>query len=197
MGLWSSSPVSYLFLWHNIAMDDEGNKRVEQISQSAISYDSRTLRLLELLSEKSEDLTHMLKGAWVALNSSDNPDMLPQVAHSMRELVEKAPYKIPEVPVDRDDTGTRKKQIIALIQAYNSSNGQQTPAQLLTTQLDILWTLREYFVIVAHHGRPEATVDEVRQAMVQFEECLLNLMSPEPIPDLAELDTLIAEGEAV
>jgi hypothetical protein len=178
-------------------MDDESDKRLEKISQNAISYDSRTLRLLELLSKKSEDLAQMLRGAWVTLNSSDNPDMLPQVSHSMRELVEKAPYKIPEVPVDRDDAGTRKKQIIALIQAYNGSNWQQTPAQLLTTQLEILWTLREYFVIVAHHGRPEATVEELRQAMVQFEECLLNLMSPEPIPDLAELDTLIAEGEAV
>lgn len=178
-------------------MNGEGNELDEQITQGAISYDSRTLRLLELLSEKSEDLAHMLRGAWVTLDSSDNPDMLPQVAHSMRELVEKAPYKIPEVPVDKDDTGTRKTQIIALIQAYNNSNGQQTPAQLLTTQLEILWTLREYFVIVAHHGRPEATVEELRQAIIQFEECLLNLMSPEPIPDLAELDMLITEGEAL
>jgi hypothetical protein len=178
-------------------MDDKATSINNQASQSVASYDSRTLALLELLSEKSQDLADMLRGAWVTLNSSDNPDVLPQVAHSMRELVEKAPYRIPEVPVQRDDPGTRKTQIIALIRAYNNSNGQQTPAQLLTAQLEILWTLREYFVSVAHHGKPEATVDEVRQAIVQFEECLLNLMSPEPIPDLDELDKLIAQGEAL
>lgn len=138
----------------------------------------------------------MLKGAWVALNSIDNPDMLPQVAHSMRELIEKAPLKIPEVPVEKDDPGTRKTQIIALINAYNGSDGQ-TPAQVLTAQLDVLWTLREFFVPVSHHNKPDVTIDEVRQAIIGIEECLLNLMSPEPIPDLAELDALIAQGEAI
>lgn len=178
-------------------MRDDSDSLDEQATQATISFDSRTLRLIELLTEKSEDLANMLKGAWITLNASDNPDMLPQVAHSMRELVEKAPYKIPEVPVEQDDPGSRKTQIIALIQAYNGSNGQQTPAQLLTTQLNILWTLRELFVSIAHHGKPDATIDEVKQAIVQFEECLLNLMSPEPIPDLDELDALIEEGEAV
>lgn len=169
----------------------------EQSTKNTISYDPRSLKLIALLSEKSQELADMLMGAWVTLESSDNPDRLPQVAHSMRELVEKAPFKIPEVPVETDDPGTRKVQIIALIQAYNGSNGQQTPAQVLTTQLDILWELREFFVAVAHHGKPDATEDDLRQAIIQIEECLLNLMRPEPIPDLAQLDMLIAEGEAI
>lgn len=164
---------------------------------TTFSYDMRTLRLLELLSDSSEELANILKGAWIVLNSTGNPDMLPQVAHSMRELVEKAPYKIPEVPVERDDPKSRKDQIIALIRTYTASYGQQTPSQLLTTQLDILWSLRDFFVAVAHHGKPDVTIEEMRRAIVQFEECQLNLMHPEPIPDLAELDTLIAEGEAL
>lgn len=174
----------------------DNSQEVDEVTAGAVGFDSRTLRLLELLSEKSQDLADMLKGAWVTLNASDNPDMLPQVAHSMRELVEKAPYKIPEVPVDKDDSSKRKVQLIAMIQTFSGTGGQ-TPAQVLTAQLDILWTVREFFVIVAHHGRPDVTIEEVKQAIVTFEECLLNLMSPEPIPDLAELDVLIAEGEAV
>lgn len=165
----------------------------EQVTKT-ISLDARTLRLLEILSEKSEDLAYMLKGAWVTLNSTDNPDMLPQVGHSMRELIEKAPHRIPEVPVEKDDPGTRKVQIIELIQTYNGSG--QAPAQLLTAQIDRLWPLRDYFMAVAHHNKPEETVESVRNAIINFEECMLNLISPEPIPDLDELDVLIAEGEA-
>lgn len=166
----------------------------EQLAQTG-GLDSRTLRLLELLAEKSEDLAHMLKGAWAALSSSDNPDMLPQVGHSMRELIEKAPHRIPEVPVEKDDPATRKVQIITLIQTFNGSG--QTPAQLLTTQINTLWPLRDFFMAVAHHNKPEVTIEEVRAAVVNFEECLLNLISPEPIADLDDLDLLIAEGEAI
>lgn len=176
-------------------MRDDSDSLDKQATQAIISFDSRTLRLTKLLTEKSEDLANMLKGAWITLNASENPDMLSQVSHSMRELIEKAPYEIPEVPVEQDDSGSRKAQIVALIQTYNGLNGQQTPAQILTTQLNILWTLRDLFMLISHHRKPDTTVDEVRQAIVQFEECLLNLMNPEPIPDLNELDVFIKEGE--
>ena len=175
---------------------DDGvlNAHIEK-EQAGIVYDSRTLRLIELLAVKSQVLADMLMGAWVTLYSTDNPDMLPQVAHSMRELIEKAPYKIPEVPVHKDDPNNRKPQIISLIRTYNGA--EQTPAQLLTAQLDIMWNARELFMTIAHHGKPDATIEEVRLAIVSFEECLLNMINPEPIPDLAELDELIAEGEAL
>ena len=176
-------------------MDIEGYRFYDE-DKNITQLDPRTLRLLELLEEKSKDLANMLKGAWVTLNSYNNPDMLPQVAHSMRELIEKMPYKIPEVPVERDDSGSRKMQIIAFIQAHSGSSWQRTPAQLLAAQLKILWDLRKSFVLIAHHHKPDTTIDEVRQAIVQFEECLLNLMSPEPIPDLDELDLLIERGES-
>jgi len=157
------------------------------------SLDSRTLQLLELLSSKSQELADMLKGAWFALNVSDNPDMLPQVCHSMRELVEKAPLKIPEVSIEKDVPTERKPQMIAMIKTFNGS--EQTPAQLVTAQIDALWPLRDFFMEVAHHNRPSVTVDEVRLAIINLEEALLNIISPQPIPDLDELDLLIAEGE--
>lgn len=244
----SSSPVLYLFLWHNIRMNGEGNELGEQITQSAISYDSRTLRLLELLSEKSESLANMLRGAWTTLNVLDNPDMLPQVAHSMRELMEKASIMLPNVPIEQgsnslkndvkvlgdkwqtiaqergnafewsnevDDRlrelltefGTffaefsnkyqpRNEQNTALIQALDSSGGQ-IPNHILSSRLKQWNDMRQFFLKVAHHGMPNVTAEEVTKAIVELEEFLLSLISPEPIPDLAELDVLIAEGEAI
>lgn len=129
------------------------------------------------------------------MSTADNPDMLPQVCHSMRELIEKAPLRMPEVPIEKDEPTQRKIQMIALIKTFNGSS--QTPAQLLTTQLETLWPLRDFFVSVSHHNKPEVTVSEVREAIISLEECLLNLVSPEPIPDLDDLDLLIAEGEAI
>lgn len=174
-------------------MDNSTDGTIGELTESVISFDPRTLRLHTLLSGKSQILADMLMGAWVTLGSSSNPDMLPQVAHSMRELIEKAPFKIPEVPIDKDDPNTRKIQVVALIRTLNGS--EQLPAHILTTHLDIIWTLRDYFVAISHHNRPEVTVDEVRKAIISFEECMLNLISPEPIPELDELDALMAEGE--
>lgn len=219
----------------------------EQVIQTPVGFDSRTLRLLELLSAKSKELASMLRGAWIVLSTTDNPDVLPQAAHSIRELMEKAPIKLPEVPVQQgsntlksdvmalgtkwavvaqarqsevtwsgeideplrnilNDFGVffsefsskyqpRNEQNSALIQALDGS-GVQIPAQLLRTKLKQWNGLRDYFLSVAHHGKPNATREEVTEAIASLEEFLLNLISPEPIPELDELDKLIAEGES-
>lgn len=229
-------------------MDGDATNIDEQVSQSAFSFDPRTLSLIELLSDKSEPLANMLKGAWIALNTPDNPDMLPQVAHSMREIMEKASIMLPNVPIEQgsnnlkndvkalddkwqatvqikgnvsewsnevDDSvrelltefGTffegfsikyqpRNEQNTALIQTLDSSGGQ-IPNHMLSARLKQWNDLRQFFLKVAHHGKLEVTIEEVTNAIVELEEFLLNLMSPEPIPDLAGLDSLIAEGEAV
>lgn len=221
---------------------------LENVYVTTVSYDTRTLLLLELLSEKSEELANMLKGAWVVLSTKDNPDMLPQVAHSMRELMEKAPIKLPSVPIVqgtknlkndvkelgdkwaimvkcRDETSLwngeidaslcsmlnefseffdnfstkyqpRNEQNSALIQALDGSGGHM-PAQLLKAKLNQWNELREFFLSVAHHGKPNVTIEEVTEAVVILEAFLLDLMMPEPIPDLNELDSLIAEGEDI
>lgn len=229
-------------------MSEDSSIIDEQTTQIAVSLDSRTLRLLELLSEKSEDLANMLKGAWVALNTTDNPDVLPQVAHSVRELMEKASIKLPDVPIEqgsnnlkndvsvlndkwsamaqgRQEISTwrgeidetlreilrdfdtffadfstkyqpRNEQNATLIQALDESEGQM-PAHILSARLKQWNDIREFFLSAAHHGKPAVTADEVAQAVANLEEFLLDLISPEPIPDINALDILIAEGEAV
>jgi hypothetical protein len=103
-----------------MGMDAEGNETDERSTQSAVSYDSRTLRLLELLSENSEDLANMLRGAWITLESSGNPDVLAQVAHSMRELMEKAHDYMVEVPVKIEGNGL-KSAVISLTEKWTTA----------------------------------------------------------------------------
>ena len=221
---------------------------IDEVQTPGISLDSRTLGLLELLTEKDQGLADMLKGAWVTLNTTDNPDMLPQVAHSMRELMEKAAIRLPNVPIEqgsnnlkndvkalhekwsvvmqgREDilswsgeidqpllntlndidtffTGfltkyqPRNEQSSALIQALDGS-GSQMPTQILNARLKQWNGLRELFLSVAHHGKPYIAVEGLTDAIVELEDFLLNLITPEPIPDLDDLDILMAEGEAV
>jgi hypothetical protein len=52
------------------------------------------LALYEALGERAEELARMYIGALIVLANPDNPDRLPQAAHSLRELMEKIPkYK--------------------------------------------------------------------------------------------------------
>src|SRR5438445_9399810 len=101
-------------------MRDDSSIIDEQVTQNAVSLDSRTLRLLELLSEKSGDLADMLKGAWITLDSSGNPDMLAQVAHSMRELMEKAHDYMVEIPVKTEGNGL-KSAVISLTEKWSAA----------------------------------------------------------------------------
>lgn len=101
-------------------MDAEGDETSELVSQSTISYDPRTRTLLDVFAEKSEDLANMLRGAWTALDSSGNPDMLAQVAHSMRELMEKAHDHMVEVPVKIEGNGL-KAAVITLAEKWTKA----------------------------------------------------------------------------
>ena len=168
-------------------------------SAVAVSFSSSTLELISALSGESQHLAYMLQGAWVALDSSDNPDMLAQAAHSIRELIEKAPYYIERVPIQSQDPKVtngeyRRNQIRSLVTTYVGNNGQ-TSEQILEAQTDIILSLRDYFVAAAHHGG--ASLEEMKQKITELESILFNFISPQPIEDLDELDALIAQGEPV
>lgn len=168
-------------------------------SVAVVSFSSRTLELIGRLGSESQHLADMLKGTWATLESSDNPDMLAQAAHSMRELIEKAPYLIARVPLQSQDPRTlvdgetRRDQIRSLVATYVGNDGQ-TSEQILEAQTDDIWTLRGYFVDVAHH-RQQTTIDEIKQKITELENILFNFISPQPIEDLDELDALMAQGE--
>lgn len=171
-------------------------------SRSGVSFSQQTLRLIALLEGSSQDLADMLKGAWAVLESADNPDMLSQAGHSMRELIEKAPFSIPGVPVlaaspssrDRVPGETRRSQIQATIRTLAGNDGRISE-QIVEAQSQVIMALRSYFMDdAAHHGRT-TTIDEMRRSILELEDILLNLLSPESINDLDEIDDLIAQGE--
>lgn len=185
---------------------------------SPVSLSPRTSELIEILTQldikwqaigitqvtfKWQDLAYMLKGAWGALESKYNPDMLPQAAHSMRELIEKAYYVIGEVsdkPQDPSilEEGDGRRIQISLLVEYFIGNDGQTSQQIIDAQTDAIFELRQYFLDIAHHSskRKSTTVEEMIEKITDMEEVILNLLSPQPIEDLDKLDALMAQGES-
>ena len=185
---------------------------------SPVTLSPRTLELIEILMQldikwqalgitqvtfKWQDLARMLKGAWGALESKYNPDMLPQAAHSMRELIEKAYYVIGEVSDKTQDPsaleeGDGRRIQLSLLVEYFVGNDGQTSRQIIDAQTDAIFELRQYFVEIAHHSskRNTSTVEEMKQKISDMEEIIFNLLSPQPIEDLDKLDALMAQGES-
>ncbi len=182
---------SSLLLYNYIIMEDTELAPAEfadsgDDSVSAVSFNSRTLELMEIITQESKD----------------NPDMLAHAGQSMRELIEKAYYVIGEVSDKSQDPSTlaegdkRRIQISILI-VFFIGNGGQTSEQIIDAQTDAILELRQYFVEIAHHSstRNTTTIEEMKQKITEMEKILFNLVSPQPIEDLEELDALIAQGE--
>lgn len=215
-------------------------------SDSGLSFDPRTQKLLDYLDKKSERLSTMLKGAWIGLAQDEaNPDKHAQVAHSVRELMEKAQkdlttlpmqlnsgeligqirglsasWKVAAIPVtDIAWSGTittkQKKMLVsintllidfdakyppnserrsALIQALDGSTAQ-IPQQIMTERDNAWKELSEYFVAVAHHNTTTST-DALQDNLIKVEQLLLDILTPEVIPVLDDIDALIESVEA-
>jgi hypothetical protein len=59
--------------------------------QDQIALSPFQQQVFDALSERSDQLARMYLGAIAVLQQSSNPDRFPQSAHSLRELMEKAP----------------------------------------------------------------------------------------------------------
>jgi hypothetical protein len=66
-------------------MQDDGAR------PQSTSLDVRRRALHDALSKKNTKLATIFEGAIIALEKSENPERLPQCAHSLRELIEKLP----------------------------------------------------------------------------------------------------------
>lgn len=192
---------------------DSGNS-----SAPVVGLSPQTLELIETLTQldikwqdlgitqvtfKWQDLAQMLIGAWGVLESKYNPDMLPQAAHSMRELIEKAYYVIGEVSNKSQDPSTleegdgRRIQISLFVEYFIGNDGQ-TSQQIIDAQTDTIFELRKYFLDISHHSskRESTSVEEMKAKIADMEEVIFNLLSPQPIEDLDRLDALMAQGES-
>lgn len=216
------------------------------LSSPAFSFDPRTQKLLDYLDDKSERLSGMLKGAWIGLTQDEeNPDKHAQIAHSVRELMEKAQkdlttlpmqlnsgelvgqirglsasWKTAAIPVtdtswDGSLTARQKKTLVsidtllvdfdtkyppnserrsALIQALDGS-AAQIPQQIMTERDNAWKELSEYFIAVAHHNTTTET-DILQDNLIKVEQLLLDILTPEVIPVLDDIDVLIESVEA-
>lgn len=216
------------------------------LSSFAFSFDPRTQKLLDYLDKKSERLSTMLKGAWIGLaQDEENPDKHAQVAHSVRELMEKAQkdlttlpmqlnsgeligqirglsarWKVAAIPLtdtawDGTVTTKQKKMLVsidtllvdfdakyppnserrsALIQALDGS-AAQIPQQIMTERDNAWKELSEYFIAVAHHNTTTET-DILRDNLIKVEQLLLDILTPEVLPVLDDIDALIETVEA-
>ena len=88
---------------------------------------------------------------------------------------------------------SRNKQIEITIAALDKS-GQNLPENLMAARVKQWSNLREYFLAICHHGK-DGKLDEFKAKLGELEAFLLDLIHPEPIPLLDELDALISEGE--
>ncbi len=82
------------------------------------SLSDQTRQLYRVLAEKDEGLPQMLYGIWEAANKGSD-ESLAQAAHSARELMEKAPAKIPDVPVSQG-SGNLANDVRVLQEAWRS-----------------------------------------------------------------------------
>jgi hypothetical protein len=70
------------------------------------------LALHEALEERAADLARMYVGALIVLSNPDNPDQLPQAAHSLRELMEKIPrYIAVETRASRESLRVKVREL--------------------------------------------------------------------------------------
>lgn len=226
----------------------EATKSTEDASLSSpgFSFDPRTQKLLDYLDSKSERLSDMLKGAWIGLaQDEENSDKHAQIAHSVRELMEKAQkdlttlpmqlnsgelvgqirglstsWKTAAIPVtdiswDGSITNKQKEILVsintllvdfdtkyppnserrsALIQALDGSSAQ-IPQQIMSERDNAWKELSEYFIAVVHHNKTTMT-DDLRDKLIKVEQLLLDILTPEVIPVLDDIDALIASVEA-
>ncbi len=100
-------------------MEDGTSKpQVEPALESASALSSQTLLLAGQLEAREKRLAQMLRGAWFAVLDTRYPESATHAGHSARELMEKAPIWLPEVPV-RQGTKRLKDDVRLLQEVWN------------------------------------------------------------------------------
>ncbi len=72
----------------------------QEIKKESFEFSRQQEALYQALVEKTPELARMYKGALIVLINRDNPEHLCHSAHSIRELMEKAPihFNLPRIP---------------------------------------------------------------------------------------------------
>lgn len=157
---------------------------------------NETRQLLDIFLNEydAKNLSDMLHGAWITLGApNNNPDYLPQVAHSIRELVEKAHDYVVEVPVRIEGNGL-KSVIISLAEKWSTAT-QNTKSINITEwsgTVDgpfqkILKTMSEFFATFSAEHKPRSAQHKATLATLDG--------SGQPVPEAIMKERLKVWGE--
>lgn len=130
---------------------------------NGITLNNETQELIRMLNDEynAQSLSDMLHGAWVTIKlPGDNPDKLPQAAHSIREFMEKSHDYLVEVPVKRDGNGL-KSAVISLNDKWTTATNNTKSINIsdwsgtVDSQFQkILKALGEFFATFSAEHRP-------------------------------------------
>lgn len=164
---------------------DDVNQVDSQPNEYTTKLRDETRLLMNMLSNdyRANNLTDMLHGAWATLNTTNNnPDFLAQVAHSIREFMEKAHDYIVEAPVKQEGNGL-KGAVISLTDKWTSAT--QNTKTISTSDWSgtvdnpfqkILKALGEFFATFSAEHRPRGA--QHRAVMATLDS------SGQPIPEI-------------
>lgn len=89
----------------------------------------------------------------------------------------------------------RKAEIAATLKRLDSSR-RALPASLEELNIQEWGKIRDFFVDVAHHRKPDTTEEEFNQWLDALEIFLLDRLRPRTFADIESIDEIIKEGES-
>lgn len=94
----------------------------------------------------------------------------------------------------REHHPRRKAEIAATLEGLDPS-GSSLPEPLAALNVETWENIRDFFVDVAHHRRPNTTGNEFSRWLDALERFLVDRLRPRTFPDLDAIDRIIREGE--
>ena len=171
-------------------MSDWLENRTSREPLELTEHQDAVVRALESEETPTYPISHWYMGALYALRNENNPERVPQAAHSLRELWEKLPRVLFEDDwYQRRGRPRRREQGSMVIENSDPLVSQLTPA-IRDAKGSHLHELRDQLEKFAHH-RGAATVEEFQECLENLERIILDLYAPISAQDFLEIRTIL------
>ena len=171
-------------------MSDWLENRTSREPLELTEHQDAVVRALESEETPAYPISHWYMGALYALRNENNPERVPQAAHSLRELWEKLPRVLFEDDwYQRRGRPTRREQGFMVIENSDPLVSQLTPA-IRDAKGSHLHELRDQLEKFVHH-QGAATVEEFQECLENLERIILDLYAPISAQDFLEIRTIL------
>ncbi|MFW9881446.1 MAG: hypothetical protein ACFFG0_50925, partial [Candidatus Thorarchaeota archaeon] len=150
-------------------------------------YSKKQLEILKILREQTfceKDLHMIYQGALIAMDNANNPESLPQAAHSLRELNNIMMRHI-KLLTQESEENSQRKEMKKFIKEFDELGGVEKD-----TIIKHWAELYDYFLKIAHHGIDNIDNGVFEQNLDLFENVILAILGP-VYDSIKELDILI------